>query len=130
MSDGERGNIIQSLEIFLEGLRVLDFEKISEIFYDRGISCGVAKYEIKHTYLNHWRDMRERMLLMGEDIVSEVMNYSIRSIDVIGNAASVIIDLEFGTKEKITERYIDFYHMLKVKDKWIITSKIFPTNIK
>ncbi|MHA1245177.1 MAG: hypothetical protein ACTSP7_11480 [Candidatus Heimdallarchaeota archaeon] len=42
MSDGERGNIIQSLEIFLEGLRVLDFEKISEIFYGRGISCGVG----------------------------------------------------------------------------------------
>ena len=70
------------------------------------------------------------MLLMGEDIVSEVMNYKVKSIEIVGNAASVIIDLEFGTKEKITERYIDFYHMLKVKDKWMITSKIFPTNIK
>ncbi|MHA1125422.1 MAG: nuclear transport factor 2 family protein [Candidatus Heimdallarchaeota archaeon] len=128
MSDPEKKNIQDSLEIFLEELRILDFKKISEIFYDRGISCGVVKDEIKHTYLNHWKDLRERMLIMGEDIVSEVMNYQIRTIDIVGNAASVIIDLEFGTKDKITEKYVDFYHMLKVKDKWIITSKIFPTN--
>ncbi|MHA1443110.1 MAG: hypothetical protein ACTSPK_14805 [Candidatus Heimdallarchaeota archaeon] len=93
MSELEKKNLVKSLEIFLEGLRVLDFEKISEIFFEKGLSCGVAKDEIKHTWRNHWKDMRERMLLMGEDIVSEVMSYNIRSMEIIGNAASVIVDL-------------------------------------
>lgn len=72
--------------------------------------------------------MREQRLERREEIISEKTNYSIRSINIVGNAASVIMDLTFGTKEKITERYVEFYHLIKVKEKWIIISKIFPTN--
>ncbi|MFX0142341.1 MAG: nuclear transport factor 2 family protein, partial [Candidatus Hodarchaeota archaeon] len=72
----------------------------------------------------------EQSRAKGEDLESSTANYNIKSLNIIGNAASVIIDLTFGTGEKITERYIDFYHMLKVENKWFIVNKIFPTNIQ
>jgi hypothetical protein len=130
LTESEVKNIQKSLDIFLEGLRILDYEKISEIFYEKGISCGVAKEGVNHVYRDHWKEMREQLLAQGKEVESERMNYQIRSVNIVGNAASVIIDLTFGTKDEITERYVDFYHMLKVKEKWLIVNKIFPTNIK
>ncbi|NHJ38411.1 MAG: nuclear transport factor 2 family protein [Asgard group archaeon] len=130
MNDSEIKNIQKSLDIFLEGLRTLDYDKISEIFFEKAISSGVRGKEISFVYRDHWKEMREKRLAEGKDVVSEKMNYSMRTLNIVGNAASVIIDLTFGTKETITEKYVDFYHMLKVKDKWLIVNKIFPTNIK
>jgi len=75
-----------------------------------------------------WKEMRKEMLTKGEELVSERANYSIRTINIVGNAASVIMDLTLGTKDKIQERYVEFYHLLKTKDKWLIVNKVFPTN--
>ena len=128
--DSELENIQKSLDIFIEGIRTLDYEKISEIFFEKAISSGVMKDTINFVYRDHWKDMADRLIAEGKEIESERANYSIRSANIIGNAASVIIDLTFGTKEKVEERYIDFYHMLKVDGKWRIVNKIFPTNIE
>ena len=121
--------IQQALATFVEGLRVLDYTRISSVFFAKGLSCGVGKEGIVHVYRDHWQEMREKAEAAGEEYVSATASYAIRSLAIVGNAASVVIDLTFGTEEKITERYVDFYHMLKVKDKWLIVNKIFPTNI-
>ena len=128
MRNSEVEKIIKTVEIFVEGLRVLDYDLISESFFKDGISCGSFKGKIHHVRREHWKEMREQRLERGEEIISEKASYSIRSINIVGNAASVIMDLTFGTKEKITERYVEFYHLVKVEKKWIIVSKVFPTN--
>lgn len=130
MRDSEVENIQKSLDIFVEGLRILDYDKISAVFFEKGISCGAGKEEIMHVYRDHWKEMREQAEAAGKEYISATGNYTIRSLTIVGNAASVVIDLTFGTEDEITERYVDFYHMLKVKDRWVIVNKIFPTNIE
>lgn len=130
MKMDEVENIQKSLDIFVDGLRSLDYDKISEIFFEKALSCGSVKGDIHHVYRDHWKEMAEQARAQGEDLESSTANYNIKSLNIIGNAASVIIDLTFGTGEKITERYIDFYHMLKVENKWCIVNKIYPTNIQ
>ena len=130
MKTSEVENIQKSLDIFVDGLRTLDYTKISEIFFEKGLSCGPVKGEVNFVYRDHWKVMAEETKAKGEDHESSIAKYSIKSLNIIGNAASVIIDLSFGTDTKITERYIDFYHMLKIKEKWLIISKIFPTDIE
>jgi len=131
----EEEEIRKTLETFLDGLRTLDYDKISETFYREGLSVGVSRdqSQISHVLRHHWKEMGERERAKGEDFSNATVHWKIRSLNIIGNSASVIIDLAFGTRleagEKITERYIDFYHMLKTHDKWVIVNKIYPTNI-
>lgn len=130
MIASEVENIQKSLDKFVEGLRLLDYGMISEIFFDKGLSCCSLKGEVSYVVRDHWKEMAEQAIARGEETESEIGGYAIKSLNIIGNAASVIIDLYFGTKDKITERYIDFYHMLKADDTWYIVNKIFPTDIK
>ena len=130
MRDSEVEKIQKSLDTFVEGLRILDYDKISAVFFEKGMSCGAGKEEIMHVYRDHWKEMREQAEAAGKDYISATATYTIRSLTIVGNAASVIIDLTFGTEDEITEQYIDFYHMVKVKDRWFIVNKIFPTNIE
>lgn len=130
MKTSEVEKIQKSLDIFVDGLRLLDYEKISEIFFEKALSCGSVKGKIQYVYRNHWREMAEQAKAKGEDFESSTANYTIKSLNIVGNAASVIINLTFGTGDKITEKYVDFYHMLKIENKWCIVNKIFPTNIE
>jgi hypothetical protein len=125
--DSEVKSIQKSLDTFIEGLRVLDYEKISEIFYEHGISCGVMKEKVAHVVRNHWQEMKEQKIAKGEDYIDKRATYKIKALNIIDNAASVIVELIFINKEGKTTKYIDFYHMLKEKGKWIIINKIFPT---
>ncbi len=128
MNTSEIENIQKSLDIFVKGLNLLDYDKISEIFFEKGLSCGALKGEISYVFRDHWKTMAEQA--KKEDIEPTTGTYTIKSLNIIGNAASVIIDLIFRTEDKITERYIDFYHMLKVNDTWRIVNKIYPTNVE
>ena len=128
MRSKEIENILKTIDIFVEGIRVMNYEMICEAFFEHGISCGSVKGKVNYVKRDHWKETREDMIAKGKELVSERANYSIRSINIVGNAASVIMDLTFGTKEKVTERYVEFFHMLKIKDKWLIVNKIFPTN--
>ncbi|MGD8545259.1 MAG: nuclear transport factor 2 family protein, partial [Candidatus Bathyarchaeota archaeon] len=127
--------IRKTLETFFDGLRTLDYDKISETFYGEGLSIGVSRDQgqISHVLREHWKEMGERERAKGEDFSHTTVHWKIKSLNIIGNAASAIVDLAFGTiskaGEKIIERYIDFYHLLKTSDKWIIVNKIYPTNI-
>ncbi|MFX0172244.1 MAG: nuclear transport factor 2 family protein [Candidatus Hodarchaeota archaeon] len=129
MKESEVMSIQQSLDIFVEGLRKLDYNLISKIFFKDGLSCCSRNSKISYVVRDHWREMAEQRIANGKNPESSTASYSIRSLNIIGNAASVIIDLSFGSKTEITERYIDFYHMVKVTDKWVIVNKIFPSNI-
>ena len=135
MGKSEEEEIRKTLEMFFDGLRTLDYDKISETFYGEGLSIGVSRGQgqISHVLRDHWKEMGERERAKGRDFSKPTVHWKIRSLNIIGNAASVIIDLAFGTRseagEKITERYIDLYHMLKTRDKWVIVNKIYPTNI-
>ncbi|NHJ33662.1 MAG: nuclear transport factor 2 family protein [Asgard group archaeon] len=124
----EYENILKTIDTFVEGIRVMDYDLISEAFFEHGLSCGSIKGKLNYVYRDHWKEMREEMIAKGEELVSEKANYSIRSMNIVGNAASVIMDLTFGTKDKIQERYVEFFHLLKIDDKWLIVNKIFPTN--
>lgn len=130
MKTTEVENIQKSLDIFVNGLRLLDYDKISEIFFEKALSCSSVKGRIQHVYRDHWKVMAEEAKAKGDKLESSTASYKIKSLDIIGNAASIIIDLTFGIGEEITERYIDFYHMLKVENKWITVNKIFPTDIQ
>lgn len=50
---------------------------------------------------------------------------SITSISVVGNAASVQLELEYETFS-----YVDFMHLLKIDGEWKIVSKTYVTKKK
>ncbi|NHJ33454.1 MAG: nuclear transport factor 2 family protein [Asgard group archaeon] len=130
MKESEITGIMKSLDVFVEGLRLLNYEMISEIFYEKAISSGVMNGKIKHVYREHWREMAEQYIAEGKPLENAQAHYVIKSISIVGNAASVIVELAFGDEKEITDRYIDFYHMLKADGKWVIMNKIFPTNLQ
>jgi hypothetical protein len=70
------------------------------------------------------------MIKAGKNPVDEWARFEIRSLEIIHNAASVIVDMWFGDREVTKEKYVDFFHMLKVSDKWRIVNKIYPTQEK
>lgn len=125
----EEDNIRESLSIFIEGLRTLDYDKISEIFYEDGLSIGLRHGDITWVKRDHWKDMREQMIKDGKNPVDEWARFEIRSLEIENNAASVIVDMQFGDGEVTKEKYVDFFHMLKVNDKWRIVNKIYPSPV-
>jgi hypothetical protein len=118
--------IKQALEIFIDGIRTLDYEKISQIFYKDGLSIDVRDSQITWVARDHWRAMREQMINAGKNPGDEWARFEIRSIEIIGNAASVIVDMSFGDGEVTKEKYVEFFHLLKCGDKWKIVNKIYP----
>jgi hypothetical protein len=124
----EEENIRKTLEIFVKGLGTLDYDKISQAFYKQGQSIGVTEGQIQYVLRDHWKDMGEQARAEGKDDSNATAQYEIKSLQVIGNAAAVIVDLAFGTEDEITERYTDFLHMLRVGEKWVIVNKIYPTS--
>ncbi len=126
----EEERIRESLSIFIEGLRTLDYDKISEIFYEDGLSIGLMNGKISRAARDHWKDMRDKMVKAGKNPVDEWARFEIRSLEIIHNAATVIVDMWFGDGDVTKEKYVDFFHMLKVDDKWRIVNKIYPTQTK
>ncbi len=122
MSDPEYKNIHKSIATFVEGLRTLDYSKISKIFYQDGLSIGVRNGQISYVRREHWREMRDRELAEGIDNTDNVAWFEIKSLERFGNAASVVIELSF-TSDLVD--YIDLYHMLKTDDGWKIVNKIY-----
>ena len=100
MGRSEEEEIRKTLETFLDGLRSLDYDKISETFYVEGLSIGVSmdQGQISHVSRDHWREMSEKERARGEDFSHTTVHWKIRSLSIIGNTASVIIDLAFGTR--------------------------------
>ena len=123
----DEDDIKRALEIFVEGLRTLDYDKISEVFYEDGMSIGLRNGKLSWVKRDHWRDMREQIIKAGKNPVDEWGRFKIRSLEIMGNAASVIVDLRFGDGDVTKEKYVDFFHMLKVGDKWRIVGKIYPS---
>ena len=125
--DSAELEIRQALEIFIDGIRTLDYEKISQVFYKDGLSIGVRGDQITWVARDHWREMREQMIKEGKNPVDEWARFEIQSIEVIGNAASVIVDMSFGDGNLTKEKYVDFFHMLKCGNEWKIVNKIYPS---
>ncbi len=113
-----------------EGLRALDYDKISEIFFEDALSIGLRNGKITWVARDHWKDMRDQIIGAGKNPVDEWVRFEIRFLEIIHNAASVIVEMWFGDGKATKEKYVDFFHMLKVDDKWRIVSKIYPTQIQ
>ena len=102
MARSEEEEIRKTLATFFDGLRTLDYDKISETFYGEGLSIGVSRDQgqISHVLRDHWKAMGERERAKGDDFSNATAHWKIRSLNIIGNAASVIIDLAFGIKSE------------------------------
>ena len=127
MNEFEEKNIRMALDQFIEGLRTLDYTKISNRFYEHGLSIGVSNDEISHVLRDHWKEMKNQKEGTGENYIDDEAQDKIEFLKIIGNAATVIVELAFINNNKTTEKYTDFFHMLKVQEKWIIVNKIYPT---
>ena len=127
MNELEEKNIRMALDQFIEGLRTLDYVKISNRFYEHGLSIGVSNDEISYVLRDHWKEMKDQKEAVGEKYIDDEAQYKIEFLKILGNAATVIVELSFINNNKITEKYTDFFHMLKVQEKWIIVNKIYPT---
>ena len=123
----DEDNIKRTLEIFVDGLRTLDYDKISEVFYEDGLSIGLRNGELSWVVRDHWREMRDQIIKSGKNPVDEWSRFRIRSLEIVGNAASVIVDMWFGDGDVTKEKYVDFFHLLKAGDKWQIVGKIYPS---
>ncbi|MFX0061693.1 MAG: nuclear transport factor 2 family protein [Candidatus Hermodarchaeota archaeon] len=129
MNSSEELNIRKTLDLFIEGLRTLDYGTISEAFYEDGKSMCAPRGEIRFVLRDHWKEMADQARAKGKKFSNDTAYYEIRSLEIIGNAASIIIDVVIKRENEKTERFTDFYHMLKTKNKWVIVNKIFPTKI-
>ena len=125
MNSSEELNIRKTLDLFIEGLRTLDYDKISEAFYTDGKSMCAPRGRIRFVLRDHWKEMGDQARAKGKKFIDDTAHYEVKSLEIIGNAASIIIDVVIKRVE-ITERFTDFFHMLKTGGKWIIVNKIHP----
>ncbi|MFX1252191.1 MAG: nuclear transport factor 2 family protein [Promethearchaeota archaeon] len=128
--ENEEKAIKKTLDLFVDGMNTLDYDKISKTFYAEGQSIGAREGKIQHVLRDHWKEMGDKARAEGRDFSNDTAHYEIKSLKIFGNAASVIIDLAFGIGNEINERYVDFYHLLKIGEQWYVVNKIYSTSIR
>jgi hypothetical protein len=124
----EKENIQKTLDIFIEGIRKIDYEIINEIFYENGLNFFVNNEDkICYDSRDYWKEVAEYYDSEGLEKESTSAKYTVRSLTVIENTASVIIDFELVDSKNEKQEYTNLLHMVKANGKWFIVSRLFPT---
>ena len=121
MSISEIEGVTKAVADFVEALKLLDYDKISQVFHRNGRSYTARKNEIIHVEREHWRVMRENRLKEGKSPESETSYYEIKSVNVVDPLASVVVQIGFNDDPV---DFLDMYLLLREDDRWRIVSKI------
>ena len=121
MNSADISDVKKTLQIYFEGNKELDSEKILSV-WDKDLKIISAE---RTQGPPAWIEMEEYYRKeISNDMSQWDIDFDIVTLDVFRNCASVRVDVKYrvGTRKfKETQ----FLHMLKKKDKWLIYSKIF-----
>ena len=121
MMQSELDNIHEAIATFVEGLRTLDYDMISQIFHSDARSFGLREQKATFVERYHWKEMGDRDRKEGWTPDGNESYFEIQSVNISGHLATVVVQLGF-TDNPVD--YIDMYNMLKTSDGWIIVNKI------
>ena len=116
-SNEEKG-ICEAIDFYTEGTRNGKVETLKEGFHEQAILCGYRGDELIAAPIvgyYDWVASNPSPSETGDDFKCEVL-----SIEITGRAAAATV-----RETMHGEQVIDYFHLLKVGDKWSIVSKLW-----
>src|SRR4030095_16039595 len=117
-SSADENGIRETINYYIEGMRTGNVEVLRQGFHQQAILCGYLGDEMiaaPIAGLYDWVDSNPAPATTGE-----VFDCSILSIEITGRVAAATV------RESSHEgNVIDYFHLLKVGDRWWIVSKLW-----
>jgi len=115
MAISEYDNVKKTIEIYIEGSRRLDYDKVITVVHpDARLFIGDEQTS-KNLY-EHWLQGLDRFKDTDLDEYYKKTKIEILSIEVVGTIASV--------KLNYNNYYYDFHNLIKIGNDWKIVDKV------
>ena len=121
----ELNKVKKTINTFFEGLDQLNHERIYEVFHPNAKSYNLSKdgrLYVKNA--KRWKNYCINIKKSLKDPNNRKVSGSIEKIDLVKNIAMVkaLLRIEFPTG---AIDFIDFFQLMKIKDKWMIVSNAY-----
>lgn len=118
-------SIKTSLETYFDGIKALDPNKIFQVFHKeaRMISINPEGNLAIHE-ASMWNSMCDNLKKNIQDKSEYKVSTHIEDINLEQNTASIKVDLIIDMPKRIA-KFKDFYHMVKIGEKWMIVAKSY-----
>ena len=119
MSNSTEGNAIrEAINCYVEGTLTGNVETLKEGFHEQAILCGYLGDELIAAPIEGYYEWVAAN--PAPAITGDVFECSTLAIEITGRAAAATVrETSHG------EDVIDYFHLLKVKDRWWIVSKLW-----
>ena len=118
IASSEESGIREAINYYVDGMRTGSVESLKRGFHQQAILCGYLGDEMIAAPIEglyDWVDSNPAPATTGE-----VFDCSILSIEITGRVAAATVR-ESGHEGNV----IDYFHLLKVGDRWWIVSKLW-----
>ena len=120
-SSSEENGVREAINYYVDGMRTGSVESLKKGFHQQAILCGYLGDEMIAAPIEglyEWVDSNPAPAKTGE-----VFDCSILSIEITGRVAAATV------RETSHEgNVIDYFHLLKVGDRWWIVSKLWDAD--
>ena len=107
--------ITKVMQAYIDGARTGSSAAMKPAFHDDATICGYVGPDLFNGPIQELYDWND-----GNGPATDI-EARVTSIDVVGTAASVRVDVDNWTGERFT----DFFNLVKIDDQWKILSKVF-----
>ena len=114
MSLSAEGGIREAINRYAEGMETSNVEILKEAFHQQAILCGYLDDEMIAAPIEGLYDW------VSSNSAPEVFNLSILAIEVAGRVAAAT-----ARETDSHSEVIDYFHLLKGGDRWLIVSKLW-----
>jgi len=121
MESAEIAKVRQTLDIYFEGNKLLDAQKILSVWDEDLKIISTERTQGPAAWVEMEEYYRKEI---NNDMSKWGIEFDIITIDVFRNCASVRVDVKYRVDSR-NFKETQFLHMLKKSDNWIIYSKIF-----
>jgi len=118
ISSSDENGIREAINYYAEGMRTGNVEILKEGFHQQAILCGYLGDELIAAPIEGLYDWVKSTPASAESV--EAFGCSILTIEVTGRVASASV------RERSHEgNWIDYFHLLKIENRWWIVSKLW-----
>jgi len=121
MESSEIDNVKQTLNIYFEGNKQLDAQKILSVWDEDLKIISTERTQGPSAWIEMEEYYRKEI---NNDMSQWGIEFDIITMDVFRNCASVRVDVKYRVGSR-NFKETQFLHLLKKGDEWIIYSKIF-----
>jgi hypothetical protein len=117
-NSSEENAIREAINYYVEGTRTGNVETLKEGFHEQAILCGYLGDELIAAPIEGYYEWVAAN--PASAVTGDVFECLVTAIEITGRAATATVrETSHG------ENVIDYFHLLKVGDRWLIVSKLW-----